>query len=182
MLIAIISDTHGNSATFAKFAAWAKQNQITAIIHCGDFGFADFAKEMADLLPQATFHMVSGNMDTDGEKLKEMIATGQIPNLLFYGQTGQIELAGKKIAFTHKPENSKNLAQIGQFDLVFFGHTHKPSEAKSGHCRLINPGNLAGEIFRSTFAVYDTTTDRLGSLLKSDFNSSTSQIRANPRS
>ena len=161
MLLAIISDTHGNLATFKKFAAWTEQNQITAIIHCGDFGFADFVKAMTELLPQAKFHVVGGNMDTDSDKLKEMIAAGQIPNLIFYDQTGQMEREDKKIAFTHKPADAKKLALTGQFDLVFFGHTHKPSEEKINACRLINPGNLASEIFRSTFAVYDTTTDRL---------------------
>ena len=161
MLIAIISDTHGNFATFKKFADWAEQNKITAIIHCGDFGYADFAKAMAELLPQAEFHMASGNMDVDSNKLKEMIAAGQMPNIIFYGQTGQIEIDGKKIAFTHKPDDAKKLALTGQFDLVFFGHTHQPSEEKINACRLINPGNLAGEIFRSTFAVYDTATDHL---------------------
>ena len=161
MHLAIISDTHGNLAAFKKFAGWAKQNQIAAIIHCGDFGFADFAKDMAELLPNASFRIVAGNADTDPEKLENMIADGQLPNVIFYGQTGQIEFDGKKIALTHKPDDARQLALTGQFDLVFFGHTHKPSEEKINNCRLINPGNLAGDIFRSTFAVYDTATDRL---------------------
>ena len=148
MLIAIISDTHGNLATFKKFAHWAKQNKITEIIHCGDFGFTDFTKEMTELLPQARFYVVAGNMDTDSEKMEKMLSAGQLTNIIFYGQIGQLELGGKKIAFTHKPNDARQLALSGQLDLVFFGHTHKPSEAKINACRLINPGNLSSDIFR----------------------------------
>ncbi len=161
MLIAIISDTHGNSATFAKFAAWAKQNEIQEIIHCGDIGFADFTKAIADSLPITKFHVVIGNMDTDEAAIKKMADEGQLPNVNLYDQTGEIAIADKKIAFTHKPDDARKLALTGQFDLVFFGHTHQPWEEKINACRLINPGNLAGEIYQSTFAVYDTETGRL---------------------
>jgi hypothetical protein len=161
MLIAIISDTHGNSATFKKFADWAKQNNIKEIVHCGDIGFADFAKEMCRALPGIKFHLVIGNMDNDSELIGNLSANGQLPNAVFYGDIGKTEINGKKIAFTHFPEDAKKLAQAGQFDLVFFGHTHAPSEEKIGACRLINPGNLTGQIYRSTFAVYDTAKDYL---------------------
>jgi len=161
MLIAIISDTHGNSATFFKFAAWARQNKIKEIIHCGDIGFASFAKEMTELLPDIHFNLVIGNMDNDEESIGKMLATNQSPNVNFCGKTGDIEIANKKIGFTHKPDDARKLALTGRFNLVFFGHTHQPFEEKIGLCRLINPGNLAGEIYQSTFAVYDTETGHL---------------------
>ena len=161
MLIAIISDTHGNSATFNKFAAWAKENKIQEVIHCGDIGFAYFAKEMAELLPDIHFHLVIGNMDNDEESIEKMLALGQTPNTNFYGQTGEIEIDHEKIAFTHKPDDARKLALTGRFNLVFFGHTHQPFEEKIGLCRLINPGNLAGDIYQSTFAVYDTKASHL---------------------
>ena len=36
MKIAIISDTHDNVPNLEKFLAWAKENKIEQIIHCGD--------------------------------------------------------------------------------------------------------------------------------------------------
>jgi len=161
MLIAIVSDTHGNSATFQKFASWAKENKIQEIIHCGDIGFAYFAKEMADLLPDIHFNLVAGNMDNDTESIKKILAPGQSPNTSFFGKTGEVEIDHEKIAFTHKPDDARQLALTGRFNLVFFGHTHQPFEEKVGPCRLINPGNLAGDICQSTFAVYDTKAGRL---------------------
>jgi len=161
MLIAIISDTHGNSATFQKFAVWAKENKIQEIIHCGDIGFAGFAKEMTDALPTVRFHVIVGNMDNDEDVIKKMADEGQLSDTDFCGQAGEIEIDGKKIAFAHKPDEARQLALTGKFDLVFHGHTHRPSEEKIGTCRLINPGNLAGDIYQSAFAVYDTTSGHL---------------------
>jgi len=161
MLIAIISDTHGNSAVFAKFATWARQNNIQEVVHCGDIGFASFAKEMADSLPTAKFNLVIGNMDNDELSIKKMADQGQLPNVNFCGKTGKIEIDGKEIAFTHKPDDAKKLALTGRFNLVLFGHTHQPSEEIVGSCRLVNPGEMAGHFLRPTFAVYDTKNNHL---------------------
>jgi len=160
MLIAIISDTHGNSATFKKFADWARQNNIQEIIHCGDIGFADFIKEAGQLLPNAKIHLVIDEVKNEEKDLNKLIEDGAIPNINFCGETGDIEIGGKKIAFTHKRSDAKKLALTNKLDLVFFGHSHQPSEEKIGVCRLINPGELAGQIYRPSFAIYDTETDK----------------------
>jgi len=161
MLIAIISDTHGNSATFKKFADWARQNNIQEIIHCGDIGFADFIEEVSRSLPDAKIHLVADKIKNEEPDIKKLAANGLIPNINFCGQTGEIEIGGKKIAFAHKSNDARILAQTNNFDLVFFGHSHQPSEEKVGDCRLINPGELAGQMYRPSFAAYDTNTDKL---------------------
>ena len=73
----------------------------------------------------------------------------------------EIELGGKKIFLNHYPDIAKNKAESGKYDLVFYGHTHKPWEEKVGECRLVNPGELSGQRFKPTFAIYDTETDNL---------------------
>jgi len=161
MLIAIISDTHGNSATFKKFADWTRQNNIQEIIHCGDIGFADFIEEASRSLPNTKIHLVADEIKNEEPDIRKLIVNGLISNINFCGQTGDIEIGGKKIAFTHKRSDAKKLALTNKFDLVFFGHSHQPSEEKIGNCRLINPGELAGQIYRPSFAVYDTNTDKL---------------------
>ena len=83
-----------------------------------------------------------------------------------------MELGGKKIAFTHFPEIAKKLAQSGEFDLVFYGHTHRAWDEKVAthpkfgkntekETHMINPGELAGQFHKPTFAVYDTQTGEL---------------------
>jgi predicted phosphodiesterase len=72
-----------------------------------------------------------------------------------------IQLDGKRIGCVHYPDIAKKMAESGKYDLVFYGHTHKPWEEKIGNCRLVNPGELAGQRFKPTFAIYDTATNRL---------------------
>ncbi|MBI4837164.1 MAG: metallophosphoesterase family protein [Candidatus Portnoybacteria bacterium] len=68
---------------------------------------------------------------------------------------------GKKIAFTHFPHPAEDLAKGEKYDIVFYGHTHKPWEEKIGRVRLVNPGNLAGQFYKPSFAIYDTGANRL---------------------
>ena len=73
----------------------------------------------------------------------------------------ELEFNGKRIAFCHFPDMAKKMAQSGKFDMVFYGHTHRPWDEKIGECHMINPGELAGQFYKPTFAVYDTATGKL---------------------
>ena len=102
--------------------------------------------------------MVFGNVEDrelTAQKAKDF------SNVKHYGDLGETEIGGKKIAFIHYPEKAKELAKSGKYDLVFYGHNHKPWEETIGHCRLVKPGTLAGLFNKATFAVYDTETDKL---------------------
>ena len=82
---------------------------------------------------------------------------------------GGIAAEGKKIGIVHFPGEAKKMAQSGKFDLVFYGHTHRPwdekvpvlSGAEGDGCHMINPGELAGQFYKPTFAIYDTETGKL---------------------
>ena len=77
----------------------------------------------------------------------------------------------RKIAFNHFPDFAKKLAQSGKYDVVFYGHTHRPWDEKvpvprslgevGGECHMINPGELAGQFYKATFAIYETATGGL---------------------
>ena len=62
-----------------------------------------------------------------------------------YFKPKEITLGGKKIAVVHYPEKARALAESGKYEMVFYGHTHKPWEERIGQCRLVNPGELAGQ-------------------------------------
>lgn len=158
MKFAIVSDTHGNIANFKKIAGWLNKEKIETILHCGDIGSPETLREsLANY--QGEFFGVFGNMDADykidiGEYKK-------IPKVQIMENIFEKEIDGKKISFVHYPEIAKKLAESGKYDLIFYGHTHKPWEEKIGNCRLINPGETAGQRFKPTFAVYDTKTEKL---------------------
>lgn len=158
MKIAIISDTHDNLPNFEKAIEYVKKNGIENIIHCGDVCDPDTLKNVLKNFKGVTFVTV-GNMD--GNRFVDKTIFEDFPCIKIYYEFGDIELDYIKIAFTHLPERAKELSLSGKYDLVFYGHTHKPWEEKIKEARMINPGNLSGTFYKATFAVYDTTTDKL---------------------
>jgi len=144
MKIAIVSDTHNNWTNFKKAIDWIKKEKIQLILHCGDINSREIIND-AQKLFNGEIKYVKGNADYGLE----------IPDKM------EIDLENKKIAFTHFPSEAKKMAQSGKYDMVFYGHTHRPWEEKVGNCRFINPGELAGQFYKPSFAVYDTDTDNL---------------------
>ena len=145
MKFAIVSDTHNNWANFKKAIDWIKKEKIQLILHCGDISSQetiDDAKE--DFKGEIRF--VKGNADYDLSYLPEKM---------------ELEFGGKKIAFAHFPDIAKKLAQSKKFDLVFYGHTHRAWDEKVGETHMVNPGELAGQFYKATFAVYDTENEKL---------------------
>lgn len=144
MKFAVVSDTHNNMANFRKAIEWIKKQKIQLILHCGDISSQEAINEAKELFG-GEIKFVKGN----GDHLLDL------PNKM------EIEFGGKKIAFCHFPDMAKKLAQSGKFDLVFYGHTHRAWDEKVGNCHMINPGELAGQFYKPTFAVYNTSTDEL---------------------
>ena len=144
MKIAIISDTHDNLKNLEKALDWIKKQDIKTILHCGDIATqdtVDFANKNFD----GKIFFVKGNADHGLDIPPEI----------------EIELGGRKIAFAHFPDKAKQMAQSGNFDIVFYGHTHRPWEEKVGKCFFVNPGEMAGQFYKPSFAVYDTATEKL---------------------
>ncbi|OGF26535.1 hypothetical protein A2477_00320 [Candidatus Falkowbacteria bacterium RIFOXYC2_FULL_47_12] len=158
MKIAIISDTHDNVPNLEKALVWMNKNNIEQIIHCGDLCAPSMIKEILAPSFVGQIHMVFGNVE-DRELMPKV--AGQFKNVRHYGDQGEIEIDNKKIAFVHFPREAKELAQSGNYDFVFYGHTHKPWTEKVGKTELLNPGTLAGMFQKATFAVWDTKTGEL---------------------
>ncbi|OGY43553.1 MAG: hypothetical protein A3B89_03570 [Candidatus Buchananbacteria bacterium RIFCSPHIGHO2_02_FULL_40_13] len=168
MRIAIISDSHDNIVNTEKFLAWANENEIAIIIHCGDVSAPSMIKKVMVPMFSGPIHLVHGNV-SDRKLLKKICA--EFKNVTLHGDEGEIEIgrdiplqAGgekMKIAFCHFPERAKKLAQSGQYNLVFYGHTHKPWIENINKTILANPGTLGGLFQKATFAIFDTTTKNL---------------------
>jgi len=158
MKIVIISDTHGNVKNFKKALEWAEKQNIQTILHCGDIGSLESLKESLASF-KGEFFGVLGNMDKDFKtEIKEYNKISRVkvePDIL------EVELKNKKIAITHFPDIAKKLAQSGKFSVVFYGHTHRPWDEKVGDTHMINPGELAGQFYKPSFAVYDLETGNL---------------------
>lgn len=155
MKIAIISDTHDNVANIKKVINWLNKEEVKILLHCGDIATSETLKEgFVDF--KGEIHISLGNAD-----IRHDLEPGKYGNCDVLSGFGKINLDKKRIAFVHFPEEAKDLAEGNKYDLVFYGHTHKPWEEKMGNCRLVNPGEAAGQFYKPTFAVYDTGSDKL---------------------
>ncbi|MDP2684290.1 MAG: YfcE family phosphodiesterase [bacterium] len=158
MKIGIISDTHDNVPNLEKALTWMKKNKVEALIHCGDLCAPGVLINV--LAPQFSgpIHMVFGNVE-DRDLLPKKVES--FDHVIHYGDVGKFEIDGHIIGCVHYPEEAKKMAETGKYDLVFYGHSHKPWEEKINNARVINPGTLAGLFQKATFAVYDTKTEKL---------------------
>lgn len=145
MKFAIVSDTHDNMANFNKAIDFLNTENIGIMLHCGDISNQHTVNEAIQNF-NGNIDFVRGNADYNLHDIPDSLS---------------LDIGGKKVSFIHYPDLAKKLAQTGHYDLVFYGHTHKPWEEKVGNCRLVNPGELAGQRFKPTFAIYDTETDHL---------------------
>ena len=158
MKIAIISDTHDNIPNIDKMLEYCRINKIETILHCGDICARSVLIYMAKNF-NGKIYWIYGNVH--GVRENMMKADNKFNNLNSLEEEGEVEIDGKKIYLIHYPDQAKELAATGKYDLVFYGHNHKPWEETIGKTKLINPGTLAGLFQKATFAVYDTKTDKL---------------------
>lgn len=157
MKIAIISDIHNNTTNLQKVLNYCRYNEIKTIICCGDLASDETLDFLNDNFNGA-IHYTFGNMDND--QLKSHLDAKIYKHTNIYNNFGEVEIENKKIAFVHFPEIARKLAETGRYNFVFYGHTHKPWEEIIGKCKMLNPGNVAGEIYFPTFAVWNTENDK----------------------
>lgn len=156
MKIAIISDIHNNETNLKKVLDYCERENIKTIICCGDLASQETLDFMNDNF-SGTIHYTFGNMDND--QLRNFEHVENYKNTKIYQKFGETKIENKKISFVHFPDKAKKLCETGKYDFVFYGHTHKPWEEMIGNCKMLNPGNVAGEIYPPTFAVWNTEGD-----------------------
>lgn len=153
MKIAIISDVHDNIPNLKKVLDHCAQNKVEKMICCGDLATV----ETLDFLNDNFFgeiYYTFGNMDN--EYLKNYpFEKSYHKKIRVFRNFGEAEIAGKKISFVHFPREAVELCDTGKFDLVFHGHTHKPWIEKRDRCTMLNPGNVANQMYAPTFAIWE---------------------------
>ena len=151
MLIGIISDTHDDMSAIRKAVDFFNARGTSHVIHAGDL-VSPFTFEMFREL-RGGFTAICGNNDGDRVLLKEM-GGGSL-----HRQPHIMTLLGRKIVVVHEPDLVTALGDSGHFDLVVYGHTHRPDVRRVRETLIINPGKAAklhkGE---STVAIVDMNT------------------------
>lgn len=130
MKVLIVSDTHGRDAVLKRLIEQVKP--IDMLIHCGDVeGSEDYIRSLAG----CPTHIVAGNNDffCDLPKEEEFLI-GKYRVLLTHGHYYYISMGTQMI---------REDAAARGFDIVMFGHTHRPCLEQDKGIVVLNPGSLS---------------------------------------
>jgi putative phosphoesterase len=148
MLIGVISDTHDNMPQIKKAVDLFNEKKVEHVVHAGDFTSPFTFRLLKDL--SCGFTGVFGNNDGDRLLLQKM------SEARVFNQPHIFELARKKIIVIHEHHIADALADSGHYDVVIYGHTHKPVIKKANKTLVINPGEAGSWLYgKSTIAIAD---------------------------
>lgn len=148
MIIGIISDTHDNMTQTKKAVDLFNERKVEHVIHAGDFTSPFTFRTLKDL--NCGFTGVFGNNDGDKLLLQKM-SEGSV-----FNQPHIFELGGRKIVIMHEHHLADALADSGHYNVVIYGHTHKPEIRKVKNTLVVNPGEAGNWLYgKSTIAVAD---------------------------
>lgn len=130
MKVLIVSDTHRQNKNL--FEVIKKVGPIDLLIHLGD---AEGSEDIIAMEANCPVEMVAGNNDffSDLDREKE-IMIGKYRVLLTHGHFYYVSVG---------TENIKTEAISRQFDIVMFGHTHRPLLEIEDNIIALNPGSLS---------------------------------------
>ena len=160
MKIAIISDIHENFHNLIIALQDMDRHSIDQIICLGDLMNSGVAKLLgAQAIP---VYMIWGN--NDGEKVEITLASKR-PNSNLSVSTNVydfLEFDGRKIFISHYEDLAIPMAKSGEYDAIFFGHTHIQHKEKINDCWVVNPGEIAaGKTKKASYATYDTQSNQV---------------------
>ncbi len=148
MLIGILSDTHDDVIIIKKAVDLFNESKVSHVLHAGDI-ISPFNFEIFREL-KCGFSAIFGNNDGDRVLLKAKF-NGNIHN-----QPYITSIHKRKIVVVHEPDLVDALAESGLFDLIIYGHAHRPDIRKVNRTTIINPGK-ASKLLRgkATAAIVD---------------------------
>jgi len=141
--LAVISDTHGDRASLARFAK--QVTSIHALAHLGD-GVADLRD--LDLFPPVPIHTVRGNGDWFEDLPKEALERIHgFSVFMCHGHLFEVKRTLVRLSLRAREADAR---------IVLFGHTHTPYTAWDGDRLFLNPGSLRS----GSYALIDLSGER----------------------
>ncbi|MCU4718873.1 metallophosphoesterase [Halapricum hydrolyticum] len=136
MKVGIVSDTHDNGGIVERAVGTFEQEDVDAVIHCGDI-VAPFSATPFE--SGFDFYAVRGN--NDGEWALERTVGGFGTYL---GEMGELTLGDVEFAVYHGTSEPivDALLECGTYDYVCRGHTHERINERRGETVHLNPGGI----------------------------------------
>lgn len=153
MKVLIVSDTHGHGENF--YRALEQSAPVDMVIHCGDIEGQEREFENAvRRINDCPFVAVAGNND--------FFCHLQIDAELQLGRYKALVTHGHNYYISVSDEFLKQEAKARGFDMVFYGHIHRPVIDRKSGILAVNPGSLTyprQEGRKSTYAVMEIDDD-----------------------
>lgn len=129
MKVIVVSDTHRRNENYFKVLEMHKPDMV---IHCGDAEGSEYALTEAADCP---VKIVLGNNDFFSDLPRELeLELDGFQVWVTHGHTYYVSMSSEYIAQEAKARGK---------DIVFYGHTHKPSVQKVDGVYVVNPGSLS---------------------------------------
>ena len=159
MKIGVISDTHDRLDAIRSALDQFRTAGAELLIHCGDVESPSTVK----LFEGWPVHFVLGNCDWNVDGMRYAVA--EIGATL-HERFGDLTLAGRRIAWTHGHDARlfHDLQNAGEYDFLFYGHSHVEKEHRAGRTRVINPGALH-RVATKTCLLLDLAEDAMSRLM-----------------
>lgn len=159
MLIGIMADTHDNLPKTREAIIRFDEENVGLVLHAGDV----IAPFMIETFRDLTVPMIGVFGNNDGDRELLLKKCGQYPHISFRGLFARFLTGGFSVGLIHGTDQDLLDALISgrTFDLIAFGHTHRPEVRFEGRTLVVNPGEVCGYLTgESTVAVVDTTGKR----------------------
>ena len=149
-MIGVMADSHDNVTMVQKAVALFKDAGCDLVLHAGDVVAPFATRELAGL--ECPVKAVFGNCDGEKQGLEKAFENiGEIAEAPLIFSHG-----GRRILLVHFQYSVATYAASGNYDIVIFGHTHKPVSQREGNMLLLNPGETGGWLTgKSTAALLD---------------------------
>jgi len=152
-MIGLLSDTHDNLDRVRVAVRLFNDAGCDLVLHAGDIVAPFTASELRNL--RCPVKAVFGNCDGERAGLvRTFQGLGEIaaPPLAF-------EHAGRRFGLSHLDSAVEGLVASKAFDVVIFGHTHRPLVERRDGVLLVNPGEAGGWLTgKSNAALLDPAT------------------------
>lgn len=130
MKVLIVSDTHRDDRNLEKVIG--KVGPIDHFIHLGDAEGSEFYYEQIVNCP---IHIVSGNCDFYSDlPREEEFMLGKYRVLITHGHYYHVAFGTEEL---------KQIARERGYDIVMYGHTHRPLVESEGGVTIVNPGSIS---------------------------------------
>ena len=149
-MIGIMADSHDNLHSIRCAVQLFNDAGCTLVIHAGDFVAPFSAREMEKL--NCPVNGVFGNCDGEKQGLKKAFEPlGKVEEAPY-----MFSYKGLHFLVVHLDTSLESYVVSGKYDVLVFGHTHKPEIATRKNTLLINPGETGGWLSgKSTVALFD---------------------------